>query len=110
MQFQEKVSILERKLVDKDIANGMPTGGGNNQDFQGQKSKSKLFFQKMHFLAKDSHQRHIRIIVDESEPEDDSETPKNIHFLFFVSFCTSHFLNRTKKKSSTDYLSSKIQV
>jgi len=27
MQFQEKVSILERKLVDKDIANGMPTGG-----------------------------------------------------------------------------------
>merc|ERR1719410_1917361 len=25
--YQEKVSILERKLVDKDIANGMPTGG-----------------------------------------------------------------------------------
>ena len=98
MQFQEKVSILERKLVDKDIANGMPTGGGNNQDFQGQKSKSKRskLFQKMHFLAKDSHQRHIRIIVDESEPEEDSETSQIFTFLFFVSLCTSHFINRTE--------------
>ena len=34
MQFQEKVSILERKLVDKDIANGMPTGGGKKEKNQ----------------------------------------------------------------------------
>ena len=65
--------------------------------FKAKNQNQSFFFKKMHFLAKDSHQRHIRIIVDESEPEDDSETPKNIHFLFFVSFCTSHFLNRTKK-------------
>ena len=45
MQFQEKVSILERKLVDKDIANGMPTGGGKikkkNQEYKTQKKISK---------------------------------------------------------------------
>ena len=67
------------------------------------KNQNQSFFQKMHFLAKDSHQRHIRIIVDESEPEDDSETPKNIHFLFFVSLCTSHFLHRTKNLALTIY-------
>ena len=60
------------------------------------KNQNQSFFQKMHFLAKDSHQRHIRIIVDESEPEEDSETSQIFTFLFFVSLCTSHFINRTE--------------
>ena len=45
MQFQEKVSILERKLVDKDIANGMPTGGGKIKKIKNIKPKKK--FQKI---------------------------------------------------------------
>ena len=82
MQFQEKVSILERKLVDKDIANGMPTGGGKlkKKKIKNPDPPPKNYFKKwaflwwLHFLVNDSHQRHIRIIVDELEPEDDSET------------------------------------
>ena len=52
--------------------------------FKAKNQNQSFFFQKMHFLAKDSHQRHIRIIVDESEPEDDSETPK---IFTFFSLC-----------------------